>query len=124
MKAVDLNQADYFRRNNDEVAIIFDEQDFGGLAKLQIVKVDPHKSIPKHKHFKRTELLKIESGVGEIIVDGEVVGAKTSDFVLCKPGEIHEVINKGDDTLTVVVIRINEAGDDDVEWISEEEKNG
>lgn len=119
MKAVNVNSVEFVRRTDDEIAILFDEVDFGGPAKLQIVKVDPKKSIPKHRHFKRTELLQIVSGQGSIIVNEEAIGHSSSDFVLCAPGEVHEVINSGDEVLTVMVVRVNEAGDDDVEWIKE-----
>lgn len=55
-----------------------------------------------HSHEDMTEVFFIESGVGEIEIDGRVVSLAAGACVIVEPGEYHELRNTGADSLVVI----------------------
>ncbi len=119
MKQVKIGDLAFQQRANDELAVFWGYQDLSSNAKLQAVRVFPKAHIKPHKHPLRTEVVQILTGTGEILVNGEIVATSPGEFVLVQPGDIHEVINYGDDMLTLVIFRANDQGDEDIVWLEE-----
>lgn len=60
----------------------------------------------EHKHPDMFEMFLVQTGDGQVKVDGEVISMEKGSCVVVSPGEMHEVKNVGEDQMQVLVIGI------------------
>lgn len=83
---------------------------------VQLVEIKPHESVKKHYHRKQTEVFSILSGRAVLGIGNKEWNAKESDIFLCKPGDVHWVINKSDKPFRLLVFK-HEWEKDDIVWV-------
>ena len=86
-------------------------------ALLQVVQVPPGSHIPPHRHATSVEVYVVRRGECELIVNGERHTMRPGDVILMEPGDVHELINRGDEVFELLVFKTNaEEGDVTWEW--------
>ncbi len=85
----------------------------GALA--QVVQVPPGSHIPPHSHTTSVEVYVVRRGACELIVNGEQFTMRPGDVILMEPGDVHELINRGDGVFELWVFKTN-AGESDTAW--------
>lgn len=119
MKSLKLSNSEFELREGYERAVLLSTNDFKGNTKLQLMRLAPSQRIKPHHHNVRTECFRIVSGQGHIKVNGVIVADSENDIVLCEAGDVHEFINiSAVDHLTVMVVRTNDPGNEDMIWES------
>jgi quercetin dioxygenase-like cupin family protein len=121
MKHITLDNLEFIGQDGAKRAFALSEDDFQLNAKLQIIRVAPGETPKKHYHKVRVELAQILSGEGDIIVNDEAVVSKPNEFVLVQPGEVHTVVNRGNDDLVTMLLTLNDPGPEDMIYLEEEE---
>lgn len=84
-------------------------------ALLQVVVAPPGAHIPPHSHATSVEVYVIRSGVCDLITNGERYVMRPGDVILMEPGDVHELINRGDEPFELLVFKTN-AADGDTNW--------
>ncbi len=84
-------------------------------ALLQVVQVPPGSHIPPHSHHTSVEVYVVRRGVCELIVNGERHTMRPGDVILMEPGDVHELINHGDEVFELWVFKTN-AVEGDTSW--------
>ena len=123
MKHIKPSDLQFEPQQGSERVFILNENDFGLNAKAQIVRVDPGQHLKPHVHKIRIELAQVMSGEGDIVVNGKAVVSKPGEFVLVEPGDVHTLINRGQDKFVVMVLTVNDPGPEDMIWVEEEAGN-
>jgi quercetin dioxygenase-like cupin family protein/2-polyprenyl-3-methyl-5-hydroxy-6-metoxy-1,4-benzoquinol methylase len=81
-------------------------------SKFQIIRFEPGSILGPHHHLETTEIFYVIRGNGIIRINGKEIMCEPGDFMLCKPGNVHEVINDREEEFVVLVFKTNEkAGD-------------
>lgn len=76
------------------------------LTQFSRVTFKPGQIANNHIHQDMYEIFYVESGEGEIIVNGSKYSLASGDCVTVEPGEDHEVINIGKVNLIITIIGI------------------
>lgn len=121
MKKIVIADTEFEPESNS--TIVLGETDFGANVKVQVARVKPGEEPRPHVHKIRTEMAQIISGQGEIIMNDQVVTDRLGELVLAEPGDVHTLINKGKEDLVVMVVRVNDPGDQDMIYVDKEETN-
>ena len=94
----------------------FGEDDFRSKgAKFQIVKFVPGVSVGKHFHRKTCEIFYVRSGNGLVRINGIELRSSSDDFILCEPGDVHEIINDTGEDFVILISKTNEE-EGDICW--------
>ncbi|MBM3213550.1 cupin domain-containing protein [Candidatus Poribacteria bacterium] len=74
-----------------------------------IIRVPPGKMPwPYHRHAAQWEFYQVLEGSGVMRVENdERIPFEAGDFLLCRPGEAHQIINDGDVELVIVITADN-----------------
>jgi quercetin dioxygenase-like cupin family protein len=83
---------------------------------VQVVEVKPKSTVKKHYHRKQTEIFVVLDGRAKIGIDNKEYNVKTGDILLCKPRNIHWVINKSKKPFKLVVFKYNYVKNDTI-WL-------
>lgn len=84
-------------------------------ALLQVVVAPPGSHIRPHSHRTSVEVYIIRRGVCELVTNGERRAMRPGDVILMEPGDVHELINHGEEAFELWVFKTN-AQDGDTEW--------
>ena len=82
---------------------------------LQIVAIPAGAHVPPHSHRTSVEVYVFRCGVCELTVNGERHEMRPGDVMLMKPGDVHELFNRGEEAFELWVFKTN-ATDGDVVW--------
>ncbi|MFH1221797.1 MAG: cupin domain-containing protein [Candidatus Micrarchaeota archaeon] len=89
--------------------VLFNEDDLNCRgAKFQIIKFKPNSGMGPHYHKETTEVFYVKSGNAIIKINGKEIRCKPDDFILCKPGDVHEVINDRNEEFVLLIFKTNE----------------
>lgn len=77
-------------------------------TKFQIIKFKPNSGIGPHYHQQTSEVFYVRNGTGIIKINGKEIRCKPDDFILCKPGDVHEVINDRNEEFVLLIFKTNE----------------
>lgn len=66
----------------------------------------PGQQAPAHAHEDMYEVFLCVRGTGAITVDGEKYDLRPGHFFLCEPGEMHELLNDGNDSLEILQLGV------------------
>ncbi|MDZ7785730.1 MAG: cupin domain-containing protein [Candidatus Saccharibacteria bacterium] len=80
-------------------APLYDE----GGNRVQVVKVPPKATVRPHYHEQRTEVFIILRGQGRIMINDQIAARNVHDFAICRPQDVHAVVNEGDDDMLIGV---------------------
>ena len=69
---------------------------------LALVRFLPGQDFPAHRHNEMEENFYILSGVADIVVDGETHTLSPGQMIHIEPGEVHYVVNRGDEPVRMV----------------------
>ncbi len=86
-------------------------------AKFQIIRFEPGSVLGPHHHLETTEIFYVIRGTGVIKINGKEMRFEPGDFMLCRPGDVHEVINDGEEEFVFLNFKTNEK-DGDMHWDS------
>lgn len=118
MKKGRIKDLDWKKRFSYTKHVIYDEKDFKKKGmKFQVVKFVPGESIKPHYHKVQTEVFYIAEGKGVVKLNGEEHTLEVGDFFLCEKGDTHEFINNSNEDLMVLVFRVDEPPDGDLNWV-------
>jgi mannose-1-phosphate guanylyltransferase/mannose-6-phosphate isomerase len=85
-------------------------------VKLKRLTVEPGKSLSKQRHFKRSELWFVESGVATIEHNGNLKTITEFDTISINVREWHKLMNLSNDPLTIIEIQYGtECSESDIE---------
>jgi len=87
--------------------ILLNKKDLKSNLLLQIVKVKPKSKINPHYHKKTKEVFFILKGKATLLLKNKKIKAKPGDFFVCKPGNMHGVINHSKKEFLILVLKIN-----------------
>ena len=80
--------------------------DLPHLVQFSQAKFAPSQVAPAHSHRDMHEVFFVESGLGQIIVDGEPHILSPGVCIAVAPGEVHEVKNTGHELLILTYFGI------------------
>jgi quercetin dioxygenase-like cupin family protein len=83
---------------------------------VQIVEIKPESEVKKHYHRKQTEVFSILSGEAKLGIGEKEWVAKSGDIFLCKPGNIHWVVNSSKEAFKLLVFKYGWS-EDDIVWV-------
>ena len=69
---------------------------------LSYMTIPPEGSIGEHEHVEETECYVIKSGKGVVIDNGKKIDISAGDVVITGNGDIHSVINTGNEDLEIL----------------------
>jgi quercetin dioxygenase-like cupin family protein len=75
--------------------------DLPHLTNFAQAKFAPGQVAPAHAHLDMCEVFFVESGSGQIQIDGESYPLEAGGCVAIEPGEVHEVSNPGTEDLVL-----------------------
>lgn len=73
----------------------------------------PHDGFPYHRHLRHTELIGVDAGSVELLLDGTSITLQARDFVVVERGEAHG-LTAGDDGARGWFLKIPNLPDDRV----------
>ena len=76
----------------------------GKYLQLVLMALNPGEEIGEEVHEDHDQFFRIESGAGEVLIDGKRTPIKDDDAVIVPAGARHNVINTGDAALTLYTI--------------------
>ena len=59
-----------------------------------------------HSHADMYEVFLCLRGTGRIVIDGDTYDLTPNQFFLCEPGETHEIMNDGHDSLEILQLGV------------------
>jgi len=105
MKLTHLNQVEPAGLSHDadiSKRILFSEADMPASVRLSHAVFKPGQQASAHAHAELVEVFYVISGCGEMIVDGGRHPLYAGSAIRIDAGEIHALINTGDDELCVI----------------------
>ena len=75
--------------------------DLPHLTNFSQARFQPGQVAAAHTHSDMHEVFFVESGAGQILVDGEAIALTPGVCIAIEPGESHEVSNPGDEELVL-----------------------
>ena len=107
-------KGEWIKREGYEKKIFFDENDLSCKGSLvQVVRLYPKTENKPHYHKIQTEVFVTTSGNGIIVKNNEKHRMKVGDIMICKPGDVHYVINDKDVNFDILVFKTNYVDDKD-----------
>jgi mannose-6-phosphate isomerase-like protein (cupin superfamily) len=76
----------------------------GQYLQLVLMALQPGDEIGEEVHEDRDQFFRIESGSGEVLIDGKRTPIKDDDAIIVPAGARHNVINTGDAPLTLYTL--------------------
>ena len=76
----------------------------GKYLQLVLMTLQPGDEIGAEVHEDRDQFFRIESGSGEVRIDGKATAIKDDDAVIVPAGARHNVVNTGDRPLTLYTL--------------------
>ena len=76
----------------------------GKYLQLVLMTLKPGEEIGAEVHEDHDQFFRIESGAGEVVIDGKRTPIKDDDAVIVPAGARHNVINTGDALLTLYTL--------------------
>jgi len=105
MKLTHLNQLEPEGLSHDadiSKRILLSEADMPASVRLSHAVFKPGQKVSAHSHAELAEVFYVISGSGEMIVDGERHPVYEGSAIRIDAGEVHALINTGEDELCVV----------------------
>jgi len=87
--------------------ILLNEADMPAAVRLSHAVLMPGQQASAHSHAGLAEVFYIISGSGDMIVDGERHSLHAGSAIRIDAGEVHALINTGEDELCVVYFGLN-----------------
>lgn len=76
----------------------------GGQHSVAYAIIPPRAATRKHYHPIAEETYYILSGMGRLVIDGQMCHVRSGDTVLIEPNERHQIWAEGDENLVFVVV--------------------
>ena len=76
----------------------------GKYLQLVLMALKPGEEIGEEVHEDHDQFFRIEGGAGEVLIDGTRSAIKADDAVIVPAGARHNVINTGDEPLTLYTL--------------------
>lgn len=76
----------------------------GKYLQLVLMALKPGEEIGAEVHVDHDQFFRIESGAGEVVIDGKRTPVKEDDGIIVPAGARHNVINTGDSLLTLYTL--------------------
>jgi quercetin dioxygenase-like cupin family protein len=98
--------------------IIFTEKDLGSKGnRVQIVITKPGNIVKPHYHKKQTEVFCILKTAGAILkINKRSIRTKPGDIFICRPENIHSVVNNTEENIETLVFKTNYE-ENDTYWL-------
>lgn len=120
MQVVELDEAAWVNgRGYRKQQLVSEEELAAPGSWVQVVVMDAGETIPDHYHKRSREFYRVLAGECRLIVNGETHRLQPGDMLLMEPGDVHRVINEGDEPFTLLVVKAN-AAPDDTFWLADE----
>jgi len=88
-------------------------------ARVQIVSMKPKATIDNHYHATSHEFYYVLQGECRVIINGEVHFLKRGNMLLIEPGDVHRLVNDGEEEFRLLVFKTNSTLDD-THWTDRE----
>jgi len=99
--------------------VLYDEKDLSSKGvRIQIVEIEAGDRVGPHFHESQTEVYNVQEGRAILGIDDVDYEVEEGDTLICKPDQVHYVINEYSETLRLFVVKLNYE-EDDTRWKSE-----
>jgi quercetin dioxygenase-like cupin family protein len=116
VKIVRSDEKKWLKRKGYSKKILFAEDVLESKGHLvQIVKSRSHTEIKPHYHKQTVEIYHVLKGEAILFCGDQRTRSHQGDTFLCKPGELHGVINDTEEEFQLLVFKIN-ARENDTYW--------
>jgi mannose-6-phosphate isomerase-like protein (cupin superfamily) len=95
MKGFKQNIEDLTVNNNNYRQVLYT----GKHCQLVLMSIEVGSEIGEEIHNENDQFFRFESGVGEVVIDGNKYSVSDGDAVIVPSGALHNVINTGDTPL-------------------------
>lgn len=105
MKITSLTQSPEMAvSHNPEIKkhVLISNGEIGGITNFSRAVFPAGHIAPIHSHQDMAEVFYIESGCGEIEIDGQVIDLPAGSCITIEPGESHELRNRGRKDMAVL----------------------
>jgi mannose-6-phosphate isomerase-like protein (cupin superfamily) len=100
MKGFVENIEELTRGNTDFRRVLYT----GKFLQLVLMALKPGEEIGEEVHEDHDQFFRVESGAGEVVIDGVRTAVKDDDAIIVPAGARHNVINTGDTPLTLYTL--------------------
>jgi mannose-6-phosphate isomerase-like protein (cupin superfamily) len=100
MKGFKQNIEDLTVNNNNYRQVLYT----GKHCQLVLMSIEVGSEIGEEIHNENDQFFRFESGVGEVVIDGNKYSVSDGDAVIVPSGALHNVINTGDTPLKLYTI--------------------
>jgi mannose-6-phosphate isomerase-like protein (cupin superfamily) len=80
---------------------VFAELGSGKVVNFSQAYFPPGEKAPAHAHEDMAEIFMVQSGEGEITLNGQSFDLSPGMYILVEPGDTHEIYNNGKETLVM-----------------------
>jgi quercetin dioxygenase-like cupin family protein len=86
--------------------VLFKHGEIPSVTQYSQASFLPGQIAPAHAHADMYEVFLCVSGTGSIVIDGDTYELTPGHFYLCEPGEMHEIVNDGQDVLELLQLGV------------------
>jgi quercetin dioxygenase-like cupin family protein len=86
--------------------VLFKHGEIPSVTQYSQASLLPGQIAPAHAHADMYEVFLCLSGTGSIVIDGDTYELTPGHFYLCEPGEMHEIVNDGQDVLELLQLGV------------------
>jgi quercetin dioxygenase-like cupin family protein len=86
--------------------VLFTHGEIPAVTQYSQASLLPGQIAPAHAHADMYEVFLCLSGTGSIVIDGDTYELTPGHFYLCEPGEMHEIVNDGQDVLELLQLGV------------------
>jgi quercetin dioxygenase-like cupin family protein len=86
--------------------VLFKHGEIPSVTQYSQASFLPGQIAPAHAHADMYEVFLCLSGTGSIVIDGDTYELTPGHFYLCEPGEMHEIVNDGQDVLELLQLGV------------------
>lgn len=113
MRIVEVDEAAWLNgRGYRKQRLVSQEELAAPGSWVQIVVMEAGETIPAHYHKRTREFYRVLAGECRLIVNGKTHRLQPGDMLLMEPGDVHRVLNEGDEPFVLLVVKANATADD------------
>lgn len=107
------NENNWIKGEGYRKKVLYDEGDLSSEGvRIQYVEVDAGDRVSPHYHKAQTEVYNVQRGEAILGIDDVDYEVEKGDTLICKPGQVHYVINDFSEKFRLLVVKTNyEEGD-------------
>jgi quercetin dioxygenase-like cupin family protein len=117
MKKIKVSAQDWVEAPGYKKQLLLSDKELQcGGTRVQMVVMAPHTTIKDHYHKTSREFYYVVQGACLLTINKQTYRLTPGDMLLTEPGEIHKLINDGDEEFKLLVFKTN-TNSKDTYWL-------